>query len=84
MIRLSGVIKQYGLNPVLRGVDLSVAQGEFVTLVGPNGAGKSTLMAIVATLLQPSAGEVRVGGWRLPEHRLAASRRRLASSRAWR
>ena len=67
MIRLSGVIKQYGLNPVLQGVDLSVAQGEFVTLVGPNGAGKSTLMAIVATLLQPSAGEVRVGGWRLPE-----------------
>lgn len=67
MIRLSGVIKQYGLNPVLRGVDLSVAQGEFVTLVGPNGAGKSTLMAIVATLLQPSAGEVHVGGWRLPE-----------------
>lgn len=67
MIRLNGVIKQYGLNPVLRGVDLAVNQGEFVTLVGPNGAGKSTLMAIIATLLQPSAGEVRVGGWRLPD-----------------
>jgi heme exporter protein A len=67
MIRLNGVVKQYGLNPVLRGVDLAVEQGEFVTLVGPNGAGKSTLLAIVATLLRPTAGEARVGGWRLPE-----------------
>jgi heme exporter protein A len=67
MIRLSGVVKQYGLNPVLRGVDLTVEQGEFVTLVGPNGAGKSTLLGIVATLLQPTAGEARVGGWLLPE-----------------
>lgn len=67
MIRLKGVVKQYGLNPVLRGVDLSVEQGQFVTLVGPNGAGKSTLMAIIATLLRPSDGEVRVGGWKLPE-----------------
>ena len=67
MIRLKDVIKHYGLNPVLRGVDLSVEQGQFVTLVGPNGAGKSTLMAIIATLLRPSGGEVRVGGWKLPE-----------------
>lgn len=67
MIIINGLVKQYGLNPVLRGVDLHVEQGEFVTLVGPNGAGKSTLMAIVATLLRPTSGDVRVGGWRLPE-----------------
>ena len=67
MIRLNDVVKQYGLNPVLRGVDLNVEEGEFVTLVGPNGAGKSTLMGIVATLLRPSSGDVFVGGWRLPE-----------------
>ena len=67
MIRLNDVVKQYGLNPVLRGVDLSVEAGEFVTLVGPNGAGKSTLMGIIATLLRPSSGDVLVGGWRLPE-----------------
>ena len=67
MIRLDAVVKQYGLNPVLRGVDLHVEQGEFVTLVGPNGAGKSTLMGIIATLLPPTSGEVRVGGWRLPQ-----------------
>jgi heme exporter protein A len=67
MILLRDVVKRYGLNPVLRGVDLTVAQGEFVTLVGPNGAGKTTLMAIVATLLRPTTGEVRVGGWLLPQ-----------------
>ena len=67
MIRLNAVVKQYDLNPVLRGVDLHVKQGEFVTLVGPNGAGKSTLMGIVATLLRPTSGEVRVGGWQLPQ-----------------
>jgi heme exporter protein A len=68
MIQLRHLTKNYGYNPVLRGVDLRVREGEFVTLVGPNGAGKSTLLRIVATLLRPTSGEVRVGGWPLPSH----------------
>jgi heme exporter protein A len=56
------------MNTVLRGVHLDVRPGEFVTLVGPNGAGKSTLMRIMATLLQPTAGEVTIGGWLLPQY----------------
>jgi heme exporter protein A len=68
MIKLQGVVKKYGLNLVLRGVDLHVRPGEFVTLVGSNGAGKSTLLRIVATLLRANDGEVRVGGWSLPAH----------------
>jgi heme exporter protein A len=68
MIQLRGIIKNYGFHPVLRGVELHVRQGEFVTLVGPNGAGKSTLLRIVATLLRPTAGDVRVGGWPLITH----------------
>ncbi len=67
MIEIKGLVKQYGVNLVLRGVDLQVHEGEFVGLVGSNGAGKSTLMRIVATLLQPSAGQVFIGGWPLPE-----------------
>ena len=67
MIQINGLIKQYGLNPVLRGVNLHLAAGDFVTLVGPNGAGKSTLMRIVATLLKPTAGEVKIGGWLMPQ-----------------
>lgn len=66
MIRIKGLVKRYGLNTALRGVDLHVRGGEFVTLVGPNGAGKSTLMRIVATLLTPTEGEVSVGGWDFP------------------
>ena len=68
MIELSGLVKNYSMNAVLRGVNLHVRQGEFVTLVGPNGAGKSTLMRIVATLLAPTAGTVKIGGWQLPQH----------------
>lgn len=66
MIEIRGLVKNYGFNAVLRGVNLNVGDGEFVTLVGPNGAGKSTLMRIVATLLKPTSGEVSVGGWQFP------------------
>jgi heme exporter protein A len=68
MIKIEGLIKTYGTNPVLRGVDLDIRPGEFVTLVGPNGAGKSTLLRIVATLSSPTAGSVTIGGWPLNSH----------------
>ncbi|MCA9950209.1 MAG: heme ABC exporter ATP-binding protein CcmA [Anaerolineales bacterium] len=68
MIKIRGLTKDYGLNWALRGVDLHLKPGEFVTLVGPNGAGKSTLLRIVATLLAPTSGEVSVGGWPFPQH----------------
>jgi heme exporter protein A len=66
MIKISGVTKKYGMNAVLRGVDLHVRPGEFVTLVGSNGAGKTTLLRIVATLMKQSDGELLVGGWSIP------------------
>jgi len=68
MIKINGLVKKYGTNPVLRGIDLHVEPGEFVTLVGPNGAGKTTLLRIVATLLRPTSGQVSIGGWSLPDH----------------
>lgn len=68
MIRIERLVKNYGMLPVLRGIDLHVRAGEFVTLVGANGAGKTTLLWIVATLLKANSGEVSVGGWPVPRH----------------
>ncbi|MHC1560031.1 ABC transporter ATP-binding protein [Actinomycetospora sp. C-140] len=70
-LELAGVDKVYssrrGSTEALRGIDLSVASGEFVALVGRSGCGKTTLLRILAGLLPPTAGEVRAGGrpvWR--------------------
>jgi ABC-2 type transport system ATP-binding protein len=49
--------------PALHGVDLTVDAGEIVGLVGPNGAGKTTLIKIIASLLAPTAGQVRIAGF---------------------
>ncbi|MCA9964246.1 MAG: heme ABC exporter ATP-binding protein CcmA [Anaerolineales bacterium] len=68
MIKIENLRKQYGLQPVLQGVNLHILAGEFVMLVGANGAGKSTLMQIVAALQAPTAGQVTVGGWALPQY----------------
>ena len=45
-------------------VNLSIADGEFVTIVGPSGCGKSTLLMLIAALLQPTSGAVRLNGAR--------------------
>lgn len=61
-IEASSVVKSFGAVQALRGVDLSVRAGMLAALLGPNGAGKTTLVRIVATLLRPDAGSVRVLG----------------------
>jgi heme exporter protein A len=65
MIEIHKLVKAFGNRAVLKGVDLAVAEGEFVTLVGPNGAGKTTLMHIIATLTKPTGGRVSVAGYDL-------------------
>jgi heme exporter protein A len=74
MIEIRKLVKAFGNRAVLRGVDLSVAEGEFLTLVGPNGAGKTTLMNVISTLSKPTAGEVRVGGYNLADGAVAVRR----------
>jgi len=65
MIEVRGLVKSFGSKVALEGVDLDVAEGEFLTLVGPNGAGKTTLIRILATLTRPTGGSVRVAGYDL-------------------
>ncbi len=76
MIEVRSLIKRFGLKTVLRGLNFSVAPGEFVALLGPNGAGKTTFLRILATLSRPALGEVVVAGYHLPGQ-AAAVRRRL-------
>ena len=59
-VRAVGLEKAFGLRRALRGVDFSLGDGECLALFGPNGAGKTTLLRLVAGLLKPSAGSVRV------------------------
>jgi len=66
MIEVRKLVKRFGTKTVLRGVDLEVRPGEFVALLGPNGAGKTTFLRILASLSNPSLGEVRVAGHLLP------------------
>lgn len=62
MIELQGLTKRYGSVVALEGVSLSVPQGCLYGLLGPNGAGKTTTLRILATLLAPDQGSVRLAG----------------------
>ncbi len=62
-IEVSGIWKTFGSTEALRGISMKVNGGERLAIVGPNGSGKSTLLKILATLLRPSAGTARVGGF---------------------
>ena len=61
-IQVRKLVKAFGHQVALRGVDLDVAEGEFLALFGPNGAGKTTLMRVIASLARPTAGAVSVRG----------------------
>ena len=63
MLEVAGAAKTFGKVMALSGVDLAVAPGRIAALLGPNGAGKTTLVRIVATLVRPDAGMIRVDGF---------------------
>jgi heme exporter protein A len=65
LLEAHGLQHSFGPARVLRGLDLSLRPGEALAIIGPNGAGKTTLLRLLAGLLRPSAGEIRVLGHRL-------------------
>jgi ABC-2 type transport system ATP-binding protein len=63
-IEVAGLVREYRKGPrAVDGIDLSVAPGEIYGFLGPNGAGKSTTVHVLTTLLPPTAGTARVGGY---------------------
>ncbi|OZF03380.1 ABC transporter ATP-binding protein [Rhodococcoides fascians] len=78
MIETTGLTKSFnrGKSTVeaVRGIDLSVAEGELVALLGPNGAGKSTTLRMLTTLLPPTSGSARIAGHSIETDRDAVRR----------
>jgi heme exporter protein A len=66
-LELEGLARHYGEREALSDVSLSLAEGQTLVVFGPNGAGKTTLLRVLATLLRPHAGNIRVLGSKLPE-----------------
>ena len=60
-LSIQQVTKRYGANHILKSVDISISEGEFVILVGPSGCGKSTLLSMIAGLDSPTSGRILLG-----------------------
>jgi ABC-2 type transport system ATP-binding protein len=72
MIELEGVGKQFGQEWAVRDLTLRVEAGTFFTFLGPNGAGKTTTMKMMAGLLRPTTGKVRIAGFDMTSDPVAA------------
>jgi heme exporter protein A len=75
MLQTKNLVKTFGARTVLRDLNLTVKQGEFVMLLGPNGAGKTTLLRILAMLMRPTGGKVELAG--IPSDKAKPSIREL-------
>ncbi len=67
VLEVDGLARHYGEREALTDVSLTLEQGRTLVVFGPNGAGKTTLLRILATLLRPHAGSVRVLGASIPD-----------------
>ncbi|MET9558103.1 ATP-binding cassette domain-containing protein [Streptomyces sp. NPDC006645] len=76
---VEGLVKRFGRTTAVDGVSLSAPQGQVLGVLGPNGAGKTTVVRVLATLLRPDAGQVRVAGIDV-RREPAEVRRRIALS----
>ena len=65
-VACSGLVRRFGERLVLDRLDMRVGAGERLLLTGPNGSGKTTLLRVIATVLRPQGGQVRVWGRPLP------------------
>src|SRR4051795_4918144 len=62
VVEIKDVTKRFGETTALQGIDLTIEDGEFISLIGPSGCGKSTLLRIIGDLIQPTSGTANVNG----------------------
>jgi heme exporter protein A len=67
-ITIEDLKRNYDGVEALRGINLTLNRGDFLTIFGPNGAGKTTLIRIISTLLPPSSGDIKVSGYDMDNH----------------
>ena len=72
LLEVSGLVVRYGAVTAVRGIDLTIGEGEIISIVGPNGAGKTSLVSAVAGIVPP-----RPAASSLPANRLPASRSKM-------
>ena len=66
-VEVRGLTKKYGRTTALQDLSFDIGKGEIFGLFGPNGAGKSTFISILATILRPTSGDIRVNGYSVRE-----------------
>ena len=67
VIEIEKLHKSYGLRPAVNNLNLHIKAGEIFGFVGPNGAGKTSTIRMLVGLLQPTSGEIRIGGYSVPQ-----------------
>ncbi len=75
LVSIRSLGKRYGATEVVRGLDIDIGAGECFGLLGPNGAGKTTTLRMLLGLVQPDAGEIRIGGMAIPREAREARQR---------
>ncbi len=74
LLELLALHKNYGPNPAVKNLNLTIPPGEIFGLLGPNGAGKTTTFKMIVGLLQPTSGQVKLGGFDMQTHPLEAKK----------
>src|SRR5579864_6479454 len=82
MVEIQHLVKQFGKLRAVNNLDMTMQAGETFGLIGPNGSGKTTLIRMVAGLLHPTSGNIRVLGERLPNGKVAAKMGYMTQSSA--
>jgi ABC-type branched-subunit amino acid transport system ATPase component len=62
MLKINKLVAGYGKATILKGIDISIKEGEFVSIIGPNGAGKSTLLKCICGLIKATSGTIEFKG----------------------